>query len=173
MPCNLNFNQCNYGCMYPRPIFTCYRNLISLLNQSGNQIINPVIDSSQIIATTSNSQTVLTGGNVSPIVVFNQGSAISYDNAGTFSLVNGRYLLSFNINGAYAADGQFNFAVYQDGVLVPSSSTTSSGTVGSPVSINNKIYLNITNPNSLITIQNTNVNSQTISSGNIIIEKII
>ena len=96
MPCNLNFNQCNTGCIYPRPIFTCRRDLIALLNQSDNIIVNPIVQPAQLIANITGAQTVLSGGNVVPVVAFNQGSAISYDNAGTFSLVNGRYMFSFN-----------------------------------------------------------------------------
>ena len=40
MPCNLNFNQCNLGCGYPRPIFTC-RNIFNTLfqNESMNIIV--------------------------------------------------------------------------------------------------------------------------------------
>lgn len=173
MPCNLNFNQCNTGCIYPRPIFTCRRDLIALLNQSDNIIVNPIVQPAQLIANITGAQTVLSGGNVVPVVAFNQGSAISYDNAGTFSLVNGRYMLSFNLNGTFAADGNSSFAVYVDGVLLPNSSVTSSGTAGSASTVSNSIFLEITNPNALVTIRNTNVNSQTISSGNVVIQKII
>ncbi len=41
MPCNLNFNQCNFGLYYPRPIFNCENRVLGLLNQSGTVVVNP------------------------------------------------------------------------------------------------------------------------------------
>lgn len=173
MPCNLNFNQCNSFRNYPRPIFNCYRNLISLLNQSGNTIINPTIETASVISEISSSQTILTNGNVLPTVSFTQGSAISYDNAGTFTLINGRYLISYNLSGNLSANGINSYGVFLNGALIPSSSSSMSGTPGGTSTLSNSVFVEITSPTGAITVKNANSQSQILNSGNITIQKIV
>ncbi len=173
MPCNQNFNQCFSGCSYPRPIFNCYRNLLSILNQSGNTIINPTIEGASTISEISSLQTVSSGGNVIPSLTFSQGSSISYDNFGTFTLINGRYLISYNLSGLISANGLNSYAIYLDGNIMTSSQSTSSGTIGSGASVSGSAFVQITAPTGAITIKNTNVNPQLINSGSITIQKLI
>ncbi len=172
MPCNFNFNQCFTGCSYPRPIFTCYQNFISLFNQSGNTIIQPVIESSSTIGEIATSQTVAAGGVVIPSISFSQGSAISYDNLGTFTLINGRYIVSYNLSGNISANGLNSYAIYLDGNILAASSAVASGTIGSGASVSGSSLVQITAPTGAITIRNTNLNPQLINSGSITIQKI-
>lgn len=172
MPCNLNFNQCITGCSYPRPIFTCFQNFISLFNQSGNTIVNPVIEASNTISEIATPQTVAAGGNVIPTVSFSQGSAISYDNAGTFTLINGRYLVSYNLSGVISANGLNSYAIYLDGNILPASAAVASGTIGSGAAVSGSTFVQITAPTGAITIRNTNSNPQLVNSGSVTIQKI-
>ena len=172
MPCNLNFNQWNTGCLYPRPIFTWCRNLIALLNQSTTEIVNPIVETSSAIATSSSPQTVLSGGLLNPVETLNTGSSILYNNAGTFTLLNGRYIISFNINSINALNGTSSYGIYLDDVLLPSSLTTVSGTAGSASTLSNSVLVQITNPTGAITIRNTNSTTQTVNNANIVLQKI-
>ena len=172
MLCNLNFNQCFSGCPYPRPIFTCYRNLIALLNQSGTTIINPTIEVSSAITQISSPQTVTAGGLVVPSLTFSQGSSIIHDNAGTFTLTTGRYLINYNLNGIISANGLNSYTVYLDGNIIPSSQSSTSGTIGSGASLSGSAFVRITNVAGAITIRNTNINPLLINSGSVTIQKI-
>lgn len=172
MPCNLNFNQCNNFRNFPRPIFTCYRNLISLLNQSETTIINPTIETANFIGGIV-PQTVIASGNVVPSTSFNQGSAINYDNAGTFTLINGRYLISYNLSGIISANGTSSYSIYLNGNSIPSSFASSSGTVGDASTLSNSVFVEITSPTGAITIKNENTQPQTLNSGSVTIQKII
>lgn len=173
MPCNLNFNQCCCGRNFPIPIFTCRRNLIALLNQSDTTVVNPTVQSASIITSISSTQTVLSGGNVVPTQSFSQGNAISYDGNGTFTLLFGRYLVSYNLGGTIPASGDFSFGVYQNGALLPSSQSTSSGSVGNQTNVSNSVFVDITAPTGEITIKNTGTDPQVVSNGSIAIQKII
>lgn len=173
MPCNLNFNQCNSFNNFPRPIFNCYQNFLSLLNQSGTTIINPVIESASIITEISSSQTILAGGNAIPSTTFSQGSAIFYDNNGTFTLIKGRYIISYNFGGIIASNGASNYGIYLDGVLLPSSLSQVSGVTGENSNHSGSVFVEITAPTGAITIRNSNNLSQIINNGSISIQKII
>ena len=173
MPCNLNFNQCNSFRNFPRPIFNCYRNFISLLNQSGTTIVNPTIETANIISEISISQTVTSGGNVIPTLSFTNGSAISYDNAGTFTLITGRYLISYSLSGIISANGTNSQGVYINDVLIPSSFSSMSGTAGGSTTLSNSVFVEITAPTATITIKNANSQPQILNSGSITIQKIV
>lgn len=172
MPCNLNFNQCNLGCSFPRPIFNCCSRFISILNQSNIEVINPTIDTSFAISTVTTPQTVGANANLIPVVALNQGSSISFDNFGTYSLSTGRYLISFNINGVYANNGSYSFAVFENESQIAGSAVTSTGTAGNAVSISNSIFLDVTLANALINFKNINTDSQVVNSATISIQKI-
>ena len=171
MPCNLNFNQCNTGCNFPRPIFTCFRNFIALLNQSGNTIVNPVVEGATLLSAV-NPQTVLAGGLVVPVTSFSSGSAITNDNGGTFTAVFGRYLVSYNLNGNIGANGSSSYALYLDGVIIPSSQSTTSGTAGASTTHSGSAFVQIVNPTGAITLRNVNTSTAVLNGGSVNIQKI-
>ena len=173
MPCNLNFNQCNSFRNYPRPIFNCYRNLISLLNQSENTIVNPIIETASSISEIAVPQAISFNGNVISTQTFSQGSAITYDNAGRFTLIFGRYLVTYNLNGILSTNGTNSYGIYLDNNLIPSSLSSMSGTPGGSSMLSNSVFINITSPTGEVTIKNSNSQSQTLNSGSITIQKIV
>lgn len=172
MPCNLNFNQCNTLGNFPRPIFNCYSNLLALLNQSGTTIINPVVEASSLVSELI-SQSVLQNANALSNTVFSKGSAIFYNSLGAYTLISGRYSISYNLNGTISSNGTSGYGIYLDGVLLPSSISSASGTVGSNNSLTGSAFVQITNPTGEITLRNTNTQTQVINGGNITITKII
>lgn len=172
MPCNLNFNQCNSFRNFPRPIFNCYQNFLALLNQSGTTIINPVVESSSIISDAT-AQTILQNSNVLSNTAFSQGSAIFYNNLGAYTLVNGRYMINYNINATIASNGLSSYGIYLNGVLLPSSLSSVSGTASTSATHSGSSFVEITAPTGEITIRNANSTSQVLNSGNISITKII
>ena len=172
MPCNLNFNQCFSGCSYPSPIFNCFQNFLSQYSQSENTIVNPIIEASNTISEIATTQTIAADGNVIPTLSFSRGSAISYDSAGTFTLINGRYLINYNLSGDISVNGQNSYAIYLDGNILPSSASVSSGTIGNSATVSGGSFVQITAPTGAITIRNTNSNSQLVNSGSVTISKI-
>ena len=173
MPCNLNFNQCNIASNYPRPIFSFGRSLISLLNSSGNQIINPTIKQNILIASVSSAQTTLPQGKLNFQVSMDKGGSIIYDNNGNFFLSDGEYIITLNINGKIAGNGNFSFALYENDIYIPSTNLLINGSVDDNVSVSNNIYIKISQPNALISVINTNSFAQTVNGGNITINKIL
>ena len=172
MPCNLNFNQCNSFSNFPRPIFNCYQNLIALFNQSGTTIINPVIEGASILTEINTTQSVIAGQNVLPSPIFSQGSAITLS-GDTFTLINGRYLIYYNLSGIISPNGTSSFGIFLNDFLLPSSSSAMSGTVGTSATLSGSAFVEITSPSGSITIKNTNNQGQTINNGSITIQKII
>lgn len=171
MPCNLNFNQCRLGRSFPRPIFNCVGLLLQSLTQSGTEIVNPLLQSSLIVASAP-AQTVESGGALLTTINFSQGNAIFLGNGGTISLIEGRYLVTFNINGVLPSNGNFTFAGFQDGNIISSSATGTSGNVGAPASVSSSFFVDVSSPMSILTILNTNSVAQTITGGSVTIQKI-
>lgn len=170
MACNLNFNQCNSGCSFPRPIFNCRCRLLSILNSSEITVVNPTVTPSLFLSTIF-SQNVASGGFIDSNSAFVSGSDITLTN-GSFMLAEGRYLVSYSISGTIASNGTFSAGVNQDGFLVGGSESSTSGTAGTSASLTNSTIVNVTAVSSLITLANTNSASQNITSGNITIQKL-
>lgn len=171
MACNLNFNQCNLSSSFPRPIFNCRCRLVNLLNSSNLSVVNPVVDTSLALTTLPN-QTVLSNGIVSSNISFLRGNSISLQNNGSFALTEGQYLVSYAVSGTIPSNGTFAFAIDQDGFIIPGSESSMSGISGTSANVTNSAIINVTSVSSLISIKNTISQPQTITGGNITIQKL-
>lgn len=169
MACNLNFNQCNSGCQFPRPIFNCRCRLLSILNSSEITIVNPIASSSLALSTIF-PQTAVSGGIIqsNPYI---SGNSIDLTN-GTFMLSEGRYLVSYAVSGNIGSNGLFSVEIKQDGIVVAGGESSTSGTAGNTASLSNSAIVNITAVSSLVSLVNSNSVSQAITSGNITIQKL-
>lgn len=171
MACNLNFNQCNSGCQFPRPIFNCRCRLLSILNSTDLSVVNPVLNPSLFLSTIF-SQTVQSNEAINSVEAFLSGDSIELSNGGAVILAEGRYLISYATTGVLGSNGVFSVGINQDGFLVSGSDASISGTAGLSASLNNSAIINVTAVSSLITLINTNSVSQELTSGNITIQKL-
>lgn len=170
MACNLNFNQCNTGCHFPRPIFNCRCRFLSILNSSNIEVVRPTPIAS-IVLSTITPQTLSSGGAVSSISAFSSGSAITINNS-NFLLTQGHYLISYSLSGTIASNGMFSSAFVQDGFTVIGSESSTSGTPGMNASITNSAIIDVTGVSSILTLTNINTVAQVATSGNITIQKL-
>ena len=171
MACNLNFNQCNLGNSYPRPIFNCRCRLLSVLNSSNLTVVNPTIFNSSALLSSVFTQNVATNGVVQTNLAFVNGDSILLNN-GSFMLAEGRYLVSYSISGRISANQIFSFALNENGFLIESSQSSMSGVVGGMASLTNSAIINVTAVSSSIGLVNTNSIDQEVESGNITIQKL-
>ncbi|MBQ8443873.1 MAG: hypothetical protein IJX25_00775 [Clostridia bacterium] len=170
MPCNLNFNQCNSGQQYPNPISNCLRNLIADLNRSENVIINPVIDTSFALSIIT-SQTVENQALVFSSLSFSRGSSITFSN-GTYILPEGSYVISYSISGLLPASETFAFALFQNGNIISSSTTSTSGNVGDSANGGDSEVISIVGTPAQITLRNISGASTTLIGGNITVQRL-
>lgn len=171
MACNLNFNQCNFGCSFPRPIFNCKCKLLSLLNSSNLSVVNPLPESPSLILSSIFPHFVDSNTNIDSAISFLSGNAIKLINK-TFTLTEGRYLVSYAITGAISSNGMLSVGIDQDGFLISGSESSSSGIVGGTSNLTNSTIIHVTSPSSIISLKNINSVSQSIASGNITIQKL-
>ena len=171
MRCNFNFNRCFLGPYYPVPIFICCRNLLNAISyNSENTVINPT--TSFALFSSSVVQTVVPSGNVVTSFIAGSGTGITSDGAGNITLAPGTYRISYNAFGTFPANGTLSLALYQDGFIVPSSQSSTSGTTGNIGALLNVSTVTVTGASSIIRLVNTNTQSQTINSASIVITKI-
>ena len=170
MACNLNFNQCNLGCQFPRPIFNCRCRLLSILNSSEISIVNPVPIQSNALSTIF-PQFVPSQQVVQSNLAFVSGNAIQLVN-GEFLLEEGRYLVSYAVSGAFGENGLFSVEIEQDGFVVSGSESNTSGVAGTSANLSNSSIVNITTVSSTVRLVNVNTVGQNITSGNITIQKL-
>lgn len=170
MACNLNFNQCNSGCQFPRPIFNCRCRLLSILNSSEITVVNPQTTASLVLSTVV-PQTVTGRGVIDSNISFISGNDISLSN-GTFMLTEGSYLVSYAVSGTIASNGLFAVGLNQDGFLIEGSQSSSSGSAGGGASLTNSAIVTVTSVSSLVTLINTLDTALNVASGNITIQKL-
>lgn len=169
MPCNNNFNQCNSFGNYPIPYFNCVRVVGSL---SQNTVVNPTVDNDSFVASSVvSTQTVATNSPIIPTLNYSKGQSITYANNGVFTLTQGRYIVSYGVNGTIAGSG-FSFGGFLDGTAVVNSNATNSGTTSSGGSVSNEFLITVTNPTSTFEVRNTSGETTTVTNANVNIQRI-
>lgn len=172
MPCNLNFNQCNTGRQYPIPRFNCAREFVALFNQSTIEIVNPTPVTAFSILNISNAHIVNVGENVVPTSVSSQGFSILYDNAGNFTLAEGRYIITYSFSSVLSNDGSLGFGIYLDNDFIISSQSLTSGNAGFNSNVTNSVLIEVIKPSGQITFKNVGNVSGIVNGGNITIQRV-
>lgn len=172
MPCNLNFNQCNLGRSFPRPIFTCRQNYLRLLtNDSPNTIVQPTIDTSFLLSSIF-FQNVSAGDFVFSQVSFLRDNSIIYDNLGSFILNEGRYILSYSLGGVIPQGGTLAIGIFQDGFLMNGGQNLISGSVGTNVGLSGSLIIVVDKPSSMINFRNLLAENILINNGSITLQRV-
>lgn len=169
--CNLNFNQCNLGCSYPRPIDTCRRQLYSLFNQGTMTILNPVSVQNFLYAN-SGVQTVSSGNPLLLQRLALIGQGIRDNGDGSYFLNKGIYQIEFSANGIIPASSQIELAVSLDGLIVENSRATTSSNFGMSADLSGSGLVNIGENGGLVALLNTGLQSVNFNRVWIIINKI-
>lgn len=173
MRCNVNFNQCNTGCSFPCPLFTCCRNFRRLFSDSSsNTVINPPLNLAFAQYANTAVQTVPAGGILLLNFVGGGGSGIIADGAGNYNLTPGTYRLIYNANGIIPAGGLFSLGLYQNGVLIPNSLQSIFGASGSVVNLSADVLISVTGANDIISFVNTAGESEVVNQANLNITRI-
>lgn len=173
MPCNLNFNQCNLGCGYPRQIFTCRRNFLDLLtNDSPNTIVQPVLDSSFLLSTISSGQIVQSGEFVLSQISFMRDNSVIYDNLGSFILNEGRYIVSYSVGGIIPSGGRLALGMFMDGYILDGGQNWLTGGAGSSVNFSASHMIVVERPSAMINLRNIVDEAFLINNGSITIQRV-
>ena len=172
MPCNLNFNQCNLGPSYPRPVNTCNLILRNLLSSSTNNVVNPVVIPSWSFFNFVTTQTVGAGENVVFNLISGSGTNIIPGADGEISLSSGTYQLSFSVNGVIASNNVLSVGLFQNGTFIPASESIITGVAGTNVTLANNAIITVPSGGATITLKNINSVSESFSSGNLTIVKL-
>ncbi len=174
MRCNFNLNQCNFSPSFPRPIFTCGRSFIcALSNNSGNDVINPVLPEITFALFTSTTiQTISAGGNVVTNLISTNGDDVVVDGGGNFMLQQGVYRISYSATGVIPAGGTLSLALYQNGAVIPTSTGSVTGTPGNVATVNGSAIISIASSDEIVRLSNNLAESEIINFANISIVRI-
>lgn len=161
------FTRCGGFCYptTPRPIFIfgdC---------DEGNSIINPILP-------TSFGYFVSTGGtatanSIIPLTLASsRGSKITQSTTlGAITLTPGEYEITYSVNSTIPAGGTASVALYDNGALLPNSTTTVSGTAGNNVALTKTVVLTVLSTSTL-SLQNTTASNFTYLNANVLVKEI-
>lgn len=170
--CNLNFNQCNGGPNYPRPIDTCGARLRSLLNSGTTTVINPIVAPNWAYANFVVPQDVWVGSVVGVRQQASSGTAINDNLDGSFVLSAGTYNIEYSANGIVPDSSDLSLALVLDGVVIEESRGTSSSSAGENSDISGRAIFSVGQSGSLLALVNVGTQNITLNRASLTINKI-
>ena len=137
--------------VFPRPIYC------PLIVRSQNNIVNPVITNQFGFFNNTNPGAIETESIIPVTLVVGRGTNItqSTTTAGAVTLLPGTYEVSYMANGELSAGGTLSVELELNGVDVPGSALTDSGTAGDEVTVGQTMIINVPATSTLELINNS------------------
>lgn len=165
MACFRNGGYSYFGPYYPCNVWT------STTECDSNTVINPIILPSYALFALATPTVVAGGGTVLLTPVTLSGTGIVSPVAGEITLLPGTYFVSYSIGSLFGASGTNAFGLSQNGVQIPSTVASATGTPGSATTLGNQTLITVTTP-SVVRLVNYGADAVTVNSANLVIQRI-
>ena len=154
-----------FGPYYPCQVWT------SVSRCDSNTVVNPVIVPNFAFFTLASSVTVTSGGVVPLALVSSSGTAITLTTVGEITLAVGTYAVNYNISSILGASGSNSFGLTLNGVTIPASVTSVTGSAGDSASLSNSVIITVTSPSAL-RIVNLGTDAVVVNMANLFVQKL-